>query len=179
MKTIGVVHLKALPGSPSYENNLSEIYKSALEDSTALQNGGVDSIIIENFGDIPFAKNSISKLTLAHFTNIAKELSDEFTKADAFIFCAPEYNGGLPPILTNAITWISITTNNWRDCFSGKIALIGTNSGGDGLRFLASFRSQLEYLGTIVVPKTISVNDKKEFNQDSAKRSLQSLIDLL
>jgi len=76
MKTIGVVHLKALPGSPSYENNLSEIYKSALEDSTALQNGGVDSIIIENFGDIPFAKNSISKLTLAHFTNIAKELSD-------------------------------------------------------------------------------------------------------
>ena len=76
MKTIGVVHLKALPGSPSYENNLSEIYKSALEDSTALQNGGVDSIIIENFGDIPFTKNSISKLTLAHFTNIAKELSD-------------------------------------------------------------------------------------------------------
>ena len=76
MKTIGVVHLKALPGSPSYENNLSEIYKSALEDSTALQNGGVDSIIIENFGDIPFTKDSISKLTLAHFTNIAKELSD-------------------------------------------------------------------------------------------------------
>ncbi|MDC0215153.1 NAD(P)H-dependent oxidoreductase [Candidatus Marinimicrobia bacterium] len=110
---------------------------------------------------------------------VAKGLSQEFENSNAFIFCAPEYNGGSPPILTNAITWISITTNNWRDCFSGKIALIGTNSGGDGLRFLASFRSQLEYLGTIVVPKTISVNDKKEFNQDSAKRSLQSLIDLL
>jgi hypothetical protein len=57
--------------------------------------------------------------------------------------------------------------------------LIGTNSGGDGLRFLASFRSQLEYLGTIVVPKTISVNDKKKLIQDSAKRSIHSLIDLL
>ena len=81
--------------------------------------------------------------------------------------------------MTNAITWISLTTNNWRDCFNGKVALVGTNSGGDGLRFLASFRSQLEYLGTIVVPKTISVNDKKEFNQDSAERTIQNLIDLL
>ena len=110
---------------------------------------------------------------------VAGELSDEFENANAFIFCAPEYNGGSPPILTNAITWISLTTNNWRDCFNGKVALVGTNSGGDGLRFLASFRSQLEYLGTIVVPKTISVNDKKEFNQGSAERTIQSLVDLL
>ena len=76
MKIIGVVHLKALPGSPFYQNNLSEIYKSALEDSVNLENGGVDSIIVENFGDVPFVKNSISKLTLAHFTNIAKEIKD-------------------------------------------------------------------------------------------------------
>ena len=110
---------------------------------------------------------------------IARELSHEFENANAFIFCAPEYNGGSPPILTNAITWISLTTNNWRDSFNGKLALIGTHSGGDGLRFLASFRSQLEYLGTIVVPKTITINDKKEFNKDSAERTIQSLIDLL
>ena len=76
MKIVGVVHLKALPGSPFYQNNISEIYKSALEDSVNLENGGVDSIIVENFGDVPFVKNSISKLTLAHFTNIAKEIKD-------------------------------------------------------------------------------------------------------
>ncbi len=111
--------------------------------------------------------------------NVAKELSYEFENADAFIFCAPEYNGGSPPILTNAITWISLSTDNWRDGFNGKLAVIGTNSGGDGLRFLSSFRSQLEYMGTIVVPKTISVNNKKEFNIDSAERTLQSIIDLL
>ena len=76
MKIIGVVHLKALPGSPFYQNNLSEIYETALEDSINLDNGGVDGIIIENFGDVPFVKNSISKLTLSHFTNIAKEIAD-------------------------------------------------------------------------------------------------------
>ena len=74
MKIIGVVHLKALPGSPFYLNNLSEIYETALEDSINLENGGVDGIIVENFGDVPFVKNSISKLTLSHFTNISKEI---------------------------------------------------------------------------------------------------------
>ena len=111
--------------------------------------------------------------------NVAKELSDEFNKADAFIFCAPEYNGGSPPILTNAITWVSLSTDNWRDGFQGKLAMIGTHSGGDGFRFLSSFRSQLEYLGMIVVPKTISINNKKELNIDSAQHTIQSLIDLL
>ena len=111
--------------------------------------------------------------------NIAKELSNEFENANAFIFCAPEYNGGSPPILTNAITWISLSTDNWRDGFNGKLALIGTNSGGDGVTFLRSFRSQLEYMGTVVMPKTISVNKNKEFNKESAERTIQSLIDLL
>ena len=36
MKIIGVVHLKALPGSPFCQNNLSEIYETALEDSVNL-----------------------------------------------------------------------------------------------------------------------------------------------
>jgi len=53
--------------------------------------------------------------------SVAKELSDEFNKADAFIFCAPEYNGGSPPILTNAITWVSLSTDNWRDGFKKEL----------------------------------------------------------
>jgi NAD(P)H-dependent FMN reductase len=35
-----------------------------------------------------------------------EKLTQHFVKADGFIFCSPEYNGGLTPILTNAITWI-------------------------------------------------------------------------
>ena len=75
MKIIGVVHLKALPGSPLYANNLDQIYEYALKDAETLVKGGVDSIIIENFGDNPFVKDSISKLTLAHFVNIVSEVT--------------------------------------------------------------------------------------------------------
>ena len=109
----------------------------------------------------------------------ASALSAEFENADGFVFCAPEYNGGLPPILTNAFTWISVTTANWRDGFKDKYAVIATRSSGSGQRFLIAFRSQLEYMGTIVMPKTIAVNNGQSLNRKSAERTLQHLIHLL
>ena len=109
----------------------------------------------------------------------ASALSAEFENADGFVFCAPEYNGGLPPILTNAFTWISVTTANWRDGFKDKYAVIATRSAGSGQRFLIAFRSQLEYMGTIVMPKTIAVNNGQSLNRKSAERTLQHLIHLL
>jgi len=106
-------------------------------------------------------------------------LSAEFENADGFVFCAPEYNGGLPPILTNAFTWISVTTANWRDGFKDKYAVIATSSAGSGQRFLVAFRSQLEYLGTLVMPKTIVVTNAQSLNRKSAERTLQNLTHLV
>lgn len=119
------------------------------------------------------------KPDLENENDVAQKLSAQFEGADGFIFCAPEYNGGPPPILTNAITWVSITTTNWRDGFSGKKAVIATNSGSAGHRFLVAFRSQLEHLGTLVIPKTILVNNEQLFNKESAKMTLRYLIELV
>ena len=81
---------------------------------------------------------------------IISELVSKFENVDGFIFCAPEYNAGIPPILTNAITWISVSTKNWRDVFDNKKALIATHSGSAAHAFLSSFQSQLEYMGCTV-----------------------------
>ena len=99
-------------------------------------------------------------------------LCKKVINADGFIFCGPEYNGGSAPILTNAITWISVTTNHWRDAFLDKIGLIATHSGGDGSSFLATFRQQLEFLGVVVFPRSIKVNKSQEFNEESIKKIL-------
>ena len=109
----------------------------------------------------------------------ASVLSSEFENADGFVFCAPEYNGGLPPILTHAFTWVSVTTANWRDGFKNKFAVIATSSAGSGQRFLIAFRSQLEYMGTLVMPKTISVINGQSLNRKSAEQTLQDLTHLL
>ena len=109
----------------------------------------------------------------------AEKLTNQMISASAFIICAPEYNGGVPPILSNAITWITVQTKNWRDAFNGKWALVSTHSAGSGYRFLTAFRSQLEYLGSNVLARTIAVSDEKPMDKDSAKRILQELIDAI
>ena len=75
MKIIGVLHLKGLPGSPSNTFSLDDIIKLAQDDVNSLITGGVDGIIIENFGDVPFVKDNVSKRTVASFTTVVNNLS--------------------------------------------------------------------------------------------------------
>lgn len=54
---IGVIHLPPLPGSPSYDGQSMEALTSfALDEAERYRAGGVDGLIVENHGDIPFAK---------------------------------------------------------------------------------------------------------------------------
>jgi membrane complex biogenesis BtpA family protein len=62
---IGVVHLKPLPGSPKWGGDLPSVIDFALADARAYEHGGVDAVIIENFGDVPFTKSGVGPETIA------------------------------------------------------------------------------------------------------------------
>ena len=100
-------------------------------------------------------------------------------EAKSFIFCAPEYNGGVPPILSNALTWISVQTKDWREAFNNKTALVATHSGGEGFRFLSAFRMQLEYLGVTVYSRSIAVSNSKSYDEDKVKKILANFLELI
>ncbi|CAH2598592.1 BtpA/SgcQ family protein [Rhodovastum atsumiense] len=54
---IGVIHSRPLPGSPAYDGEpMAEILDFALAEAERYRAGGVDGLIVENHGDIPFAK---------------------------------------------------------------------------------------------------------------------------
>ncbi len=56
---IGVVHLPPLPGAPEYRGaTMDELVETALLDAERYARGGVHGLIVENHGDIPFAKPS-------------------------------------------------------------------------------------------------------------------------
>ena len=117
------------------------------------------------------------KVKLKNRTMI-EDLCGKVIEASGFVFCGPEYNGGSAPILTNAITWISVSTDYWRDAFSDKIGLIATHSGGNGSSFLSTFRQQLEFLGVVVYPRSIIVNKNREFSIDSSKKIIEKFQNL-
>ena len=54
---IGVIHSLPLPGSPDYDGRpVVEIYSYALAEARRYRDAGLHGVIVENHGDIPFAK---------------------------------------------------------------------------------------------------------------------------
>ena len=54
---IGMVHSLPLPGSPGFKrHSLADVYDYAVEEAITLIEGGVDGLLIENAGDIPFVR---------------------------------------------------------------------------------------------------------------------------
>ncbi len=62
---IGVVHLPATPGAPRYSGDRRAVLRRATEDARALIGGGVDALVIENFGDAPFYPEQVPAETIA------------------------------------------------------------------------------------------------------------------
>lgn len=73
----GMIHLRPLPGSPAF-HSLGDVIDAALADARTLQDGGVDAIMIENFGDRPFYKR-VPPETIAAMTRVITEISREIT----------------------------------------------------------------------------------------------------
>ncbi|MFU8868873.1 BtpA/SgcQ family protein [Natronococcus sp.] len=75
---LGMVHLPPLPGAPEYDPDAGReaIRERALEDARALEAGGIDGIVVENFGDAPFYPEDVPTHTVAELTAIAAELTD-------------------------------------------------------------------------------------------------------
>ena len=74
---IGMVHLLPLPGSPKYGGSIEEIREQAINDVKALLNGGIRSIIIENFNDNPY-DDCIDDFSFAVMAIIASEIKNTF-----------------------------------------------------------------------------------------------------
>jgi membrane complex biogenesis BtpA family protein len=54
---IATIHLLPLPGAPRYDGQpVKDIYRHAVEDAARYAEGGVDGLIVENEGDIPYLK---------------------------------------------------------------------------------------------------------------------------
>ena len=62
---IGMVHLRPLPGSPSFAGDMAAIRAQARADAEALVRGGCDAIIVENMGDVPYLRGHVTAETVA------------------------------------------------------------------------------------------------------------------
>jgi len=77
---IGVVHLPPLPGSPGNTLPFAHIIERALSDARKLVGNGIDAIIAENYGDVPFFPDRVEPHTVAAMTLIVDRIKSEYAK---------------------------------------------------------------------------------------------------
>lgn len=72
---IAMLHLKALPGDPEYrrEGTLSRVIEHARADLQALQQGGIDAVMISNESSLPYL-TEVESITTASMARIIGEL---------------------------------------------------------------------------------------------------------
>jgi hypothetical protein len=76
---IGMVHLRALPGSPRWAGSMEAVVRAALEDARALADGGVDALLVENYGDVPFTTGRVDSATVAGMAVVIGEIKRAVT----------------------------------------------------------------------------------------------------
>ena len=65
MRLIGMVHLPPLPGSPRWEGSMDRLLAGAVADARALVADGMDALLVENYGDVPFTAGRVEAATVA------------------------------------------------------------------------------------------------------------------
>jgi len=76
---IGMVHLRALPGSPRWAGSMEAVVQAALADARALADGGADALLVENYGDMPFTTGRVDSATVAGMAVVIGEIKRAVT----------------------------------------------------------------------------------------------------
>jgi len=105
-------------------------------------------------------------------TNLATKL----LTFDAFIIVSPEYNGSMPPVLNNAIAWVSRVGDDFRAIFNQKFVALATHSGGGGMKGNDAVRGMFAYVGANVLSREILTNFGKEYKNSTAVWVVRELL---
>lgn len=56
---IGMIHVKALPGTPAYGGSVDEIIEHAVTEARVYREAGIDALALENMHDVPYLKRNV------------------------------------------------------------------------------------------------------------------------
>ncbi len=105
-----------------------------------------------------------------------QDLAAKLLEYDAFIVVSPEYNGSMPPVLTNSVAWISRVGDDFRAIFNQKFIALASHSGGGGLRGNDAMRSMFSYLGANVLTREVLTTHTKAYKKSTAESIVKELI---
>ena len=110
--------------------------------------------------------------------HVLDDLEQRLSNATRWVICAPEYNGSIPPVLSNAVAWLSVQGNDFRALFNGRPVAIASVSGGEGWSCCCHCASSSTHLGAQVVGRQMLSNSSKPARQETIDDLVNRLLQL-
>ncbi len=78
-RVVGVLHLPPLPGSARGGNasSMTGIIDAMLRDATVYREAGIDTVIVENYGDLPFVRDRVDAAVTSAMTRVIDAVQRE------------------------------------------------------------------------------------------------------
>jgi len=138
---IGMIHCPPLPGAPRYRGGgMGPILDACLRDAERLVAGGLHGLIVENHGDIPFAKpDDIGPETAACLAVIAERVRRETGVPIGVNVLA---NAPLPALAVCVAAGAAfIRVNQWANAYVANEGFMEGRA-GEAMRYRAALRAE-------------------------------------
>ncbi|MFS2224125.1 BtpA/SgcQ family protein [Pantoea sp. B65] len=138
---IGVIHCDPFPGSPKYSGkSVGDIIERAIRDADNYISGGVHGLIVENHGDIPFAKpEDIGPETSALMAVISEKIRCRFDVPLGINVLA---NAAIPALATALAGGADfIRVNQWANAYIANEGFI-EGAAAKALRYRSQLRAE-------------------------------------
>ncbi|MEB3290441.1 MAG: NAD(P)H-dependent oxidoreductase [Leptolyngbya sp.] len=117
---------------------------------------------------------SLPDLRLSLYDSVARDagpglapLIQALRQHQGLVICAPEYNGSIPPVVSNAMAWLSVSTGDFRALFNARPLVLASHSGSGGQKVGLAMRQQLSHLGCNVLGREVLANAQKAANPEA------------
>ena len=71
---VGMVHVRALPGTPASQLSPGSIAERAVDEAKTLAESGCDAVLLENMHDVPYLCGQVGPEIVAAMTTVAVEV---------------------------------------------------------------------------------------------------------
>nr|WP_272209802.1 BtpA/SgcQ family protein [Marinicella sp. W31]MDC2875631.1 BtpA/SgcQ family protein [Marinicella sp. W31] len=138
---LGMIHCPSFPGSPRYrDQSVDSIYDTCMRDADALIGGGLDGLVIENHGDIPFSKPDDIGHETAAFMSVVTDRIKQATGVPIGINVLA--NAPIPALaiaLAGSASFIRV--NQWANAYVANEGFMEGRA-GEALRYRSLLRAE-------------------------------------
>lgn len=146
---IGMIHLRALPGSPKYAGSLQQIYDAAMFDADALIQGGCDALLVENMHDLPYLRGHVYPETVAamaiatsKITALGKPTGVQVLAAANREAIGVALSAGAQFVRVEAFAYGHVADEGWLDACAGELLRTRASLGADHIKIFADVQKK-------------------------------------